>query len=202
MDFEWLSWFKHEETSVESCDLQGSSSIGHTDENVEKVGKIINKYRRRPMPEITGRLGLSYGICQWILGEGLKVWKICARFVPRLLTHKAQQHEFFGARAWLLSPTSLLARCPFSVSSCFQEWNPSYKDVVSRSFLEFRSNRWLSYRKFQLCNFLRLFTSPLMSTYFPQYPVPKTLSSLLFSFNVTDQVSHTHIENSQHYIAL
>ena len=112
-----------------------------TDENVEKVGKIINEDRRRPMPEITGRLGLSYGICQRILREGLNVWKICARFVPRLLTHETQQREFFGARAWLLSPTSLLAWCPFALSYCFQERNPSYTDVVSRTPLEFRSNR-------------------------------------------------------------
>jgi hypothetical protein len=41
-------------------------------------------------------------------------------FVSRMLTHEAQQREFFGAREWLLSP-SLLAWCPFSVSSCFQE---------------------------------------------------------------------------------
>ena len=40
------------------------------------------------MPEINGRLGLSYVMCQGIVREGLNVWKFCARFVPRLPTKR------------------------------------------------------------------------------------------------------------------
>lgn len=147
--FEWLSQFKRGWTSVDGRDRQSSPSIGRTDVTVQKVGNIINEDRPSPMSEIAGRLGPSYVTCQGILREGFNVWKICARFMPRLLTHETQQREFLGARVWLWFSSSLLAWCPFSVSSCFQEWNRSYKDVVSRTFHEFRSNRWPSYRKFQ-----------------------------------------------------
>jgi len=105
--FDWLFWFKREETSVESCDLQGSPSTGGTDETVQKVGKIINEDRWRPMPEITGRLGLSYGICQWILRVGLNVWKICARFVPRLLTNETQQRAILRRYGMAVVPILL-----------------------------------------------------------------------------------------------
>jgi len=112
--------------------LRSSLSIVRTDEKVEKVGKIINKDRGRPMPEITGRLGLSYGICQWTVGEGLNVWKIRARFVHRMLTNEAQQREFFGARAWLLSPTSLLASCPATRTS-FPERSLNSRAIAENS---------------------------------------------------------------------
>jgi hypothetical protein len=41
--FEWFSWFKHAETSIESCDHWGIPSPGHTGENAVKVCKTINK---------------------------------------------------------------------------------------------------------------------------------------------------------------
>jgi hypothetical protein len=44
--FEWFSRFRRGKNLVEVCEHLGHPSTGHTNENVEKVRKIINKVRQ------------------------------------------------------------------------------------------------------------------------------------------------------------
>jgi hypothetical protein len=49
----------------------------------------------------------------------------------------------------------VLPHCPYSpdmapvISSCFQEWNCSWKGVVCRMSRKFRNSHWPSYTRFQ-----------------------------------------------------
>jgi hypothetical protein len=42
-NFEWFSQFKHGETSVKIVNVPSSPFTCHTDENVEKIFKIVNE---------------------------------------------------------------------------------------------------------------------------------------------------------------
>ena len=66
-----FSWFKRGETSAEHSEQSDYPSTDHTDENMEKVHKIINEERWNTISETTGRFGLSYRTVQLILKEGL-----------------------------------------------------------------------------------------------------------------------------------
>jgi hypothetical protein len=84
--FECFFRFKSRETSVEDCEHSGCPSIADTQENVEKVCRIVIEDQQSTISETASRLGLLYETCQQILTEDLNIWQISAKFVPRLLT--------------------------------------------------------------------------------------------------------------------
>ena len=55
--------FKYREPAAEDCRHPGCPSTFNTDERVEKVDKILNKYQKSTI-SIAGRLHLSYGTYQ------------------------------------------------------------------------------------------------------------------------------------------
>jgi hypothetical protein len=59
-----FSRFKSGETLNEDCECSGSTSTGHTEENVEKVYKTVHGDRHNMILEIVGRLSLSYRTLQ------------------------------------------------------------------------------------------------------------------------------------------
>jgi len=58
---------------------------------IAKVRTIIRNNRRLTVQEIAGDCGISLGSCDAILTDDLHMKRVCAKFVPRLLTD--DQHE-------------------------------------------------------------------------------------------------------------
>ena len=84
--FAWHKEFQEgrERVENEEHDRRPRSSI--TDENIQAVRDILEDDRRVTVSEIAEQVGVSYGSCQTIITEHLGFRKVCARWVPRLLT--------------------------------------------------------------------------------------------------------------------
>jgi hypothetical protein len=89
--FEWHSYFKTAQVSVEDDECLGQPSTSKATENVEKIRELIPKDHHQTTHELTDTVGISYGVCQEILTENLNMHRIAAKFVPRLLTNDQKQ---------------------------------------------------------------------------------------------------------------
>lgn len=89
--FDWASKFKGGRESVEneSHDRRPRSSL--TDENICAVRDVIEGDRRLTVDEIASEVGISHGSAHAIITEHLGFRKVCARWVPRLLTENHKE---------------------------------------------------------------------------------------------------------------
>ena len=84
--FEWFGRFKNGRTSTVNDDRSGRPSTATTPSKVEKVRAAVNQDRRRTIHDLCAEVGIGYGSCQRILTEHLNIYRIAAKFVPRVLT--------------------------------------------------------------------------------------------------------------------
>ena len=63
-----------------------------TDENVQAVEKLVLEDRRSTVASLAMTTGISVGSVATILHEHLGLSKVCARWVPRMLTTEMKQH--------------------------------------------------------------------------------------------------------------
>jgi hypothetical protein len=57
-----------------------------TENNIRRVQQLLEGDRRLTVAEIAGAVGISYGSTFAIITDELEFRKVCARWVPRLLT--------------------------------------------------------------------------------------------------------------------
>jgi len=78
--------FKRGRTSLEDDSREGRLKSATIPEIIEKVHDMVLDDRRMKVREIAGSIGISKERVGYILHEELGMKKLCARWVPRLLT--------------------------------------------------------------------------------------------------------------------
>ncbi|PNF19648.1 hypothetical protein B7P43_G18109 [Cryptotermes secundus] len=88
----WVKHFKDGNISIEDEPRSGHPRIASTEHNKERVDEIIQVDRRVTVDTTAQKLGIGNSAVQEII-ESLGYRKVCARWVPRLLTkdHKGQR---------------------------------------------------------------------------------------------------------------
>ena len=84
--FKWYSSFKIGRRYFEDDPRPGRPSTSHTEETVARVREIIRADRRLTIREVAEEVRIAFGTCQKILTEDLRMRRVTAKFVPRLLT--------------------------------------------------------------------------------------------------------------------
>ena len=87
----WRLEFKRGRTSVEDDNRPGRPISVTDEQNVLKVQEIVRSDRRLKLRQIAHDMGISKSSVYKILKENLGMRKICARWVPRLLTDANKQ---------------------------------------------------------------------------------------------------------------
>jgi transposase len=82
----WAAEFKRGRTGLEDDLREGRSKSASTPEIIEQVHDMLLDDRRMKVREIAETIGISEGSLGYILREELDMKKLCARWVPRLLT--------------------------------------------------------------------------------------------------------------------
>lgn len=82
----WTNEFKRGRRSTKSIPPPGRPKTATSAENIEKVRQIVSKDRRMKLLEIAEASGISEERVHFILHKELNMRKLCARWVPRLLT--------------------------------------------------------------------------------------------------------------------
>ena len=83
---EWYRRFKNGRTSVDSDPRSGRPSLTPTPENVEGVRLAIEGDRRLTVRELENDLGIPKTTVWKILNKILGMTRVCAKFIPKLLT--------------------------------------------------------------------------------------------------------------------
>jgi transposase len=78
--------FKRGHTSLEDDPREGCPKSAATPEIIEQVHDMLLDDRRLKVHEIAETIGISKELVGYILHEELDMKKLCARWVPRLLT--------------------------------------------------------------------------------------------------------------------
>jgi len=87
----WAAKFKRGRTSLEDDPLEGHPKSATTPEIIEEVHNMVLEDQRMNVHEIAETIGISKECIGYILHEELDTKKLCAKWVPRLLTAD-QQH--------------------------------------------------------------------------------------------------------------
>ncbi|VVC27584.1 Winged helix-turn-helix DNA-binding domain [Cinara cedri] len=77
--------------SIDDQACSGQPTTARTNENVEKIQKIILEDQWQTIEEVVEKSGVTWSSVQRILSEDLGVRRVAAKFVPRLLTEQQKQ---------------------------------------------------------------------------------------------------------------
>src|SRR5215469_11371107 len=91
--YEWYQRFKSGRTSIEDDPKSGWPSSSTGDDHIEKVRSVIRENRRLTVREVSEEVGICKSPCHTILTEKLKMHRVAAKFVPRLLTEEQKQNR-------------------------------------------------------------------------------------------------------------
>ena len=83
--FEWHKGFKEGTESVRDDERCGKSKKVNTPELIGQIKNFMDKDRRVSIETISAQFDVSVGTVHTIIREELKMRKICAKFVPRVL---------------------------------------------------------------------------------------------------------------------
>ncbi|XP_025193608.1 protein GVQW3-like [Melanaphis sacchari] len=85
---EWFKRFKNGRTFVASDPRSGRPSTGKTSDNVECVRAAIEQNRCLTTRELEDDLGIPKSTVHRILTEDLGMTRVCAKFIPKLLSEQ------------------------------------------------------------------------------------------------------------------
>ena len=91
--YERYQCFKVGRTSIEDDPKSGRPSSSTDDDHIEKVRSVIRENRRLTIREVSEEVGICKSSCHTILTEKLKMHRVAAKFVPRLLTEEQKQNR-------------------------------------------------------------------------------------------------------------
>jgi len=96
--FQWHARFKTGRTSVDDDKHTGRPTSCTTPETVARIQELIHQDRRQTIRDIAEEVEVGYGTCQRVLMEELGMYRVTAKFVPRILTADQKQqrvaHQF------------------------------------------------------------------------------------------------------------
>lgn len=91
--YEWYKAFKEGRTVVENLPHPRCPATSITDENIEKVKKLVLENRRVTEREIAAELEISNGSVHSILHDVLGMRRVAARLVPKMLNFLQKEHR-------------------------------------------------------------------------------------------------------------
>ena len=71
----------------------GRPSTSTDDSHIDEINTLVRANRRLTVRELAEECGISVGSCHHMLTEELKMHRVAAKFVPRLMTSDQQAHR-------------------------------------------------------------------------------------------------------------
>jgi len=97
----WVRQFKEGRTSCENKPLEPPPRTSRSEEMIARVEQMIMEDRRLTVKQIAASAGISVGSVDIILHDNLKMRKVSARWVPRMLTDENKASRVAMCQAML-----------------------------------------------------------------------------------------------------
>ena len=117
----WVKAFKAGKFSIEDDTLPGRPKTSVTKANTAAVKIVVEQDARLSVKDIASCTGISEGSVQTILKKRLDLRKVCARWVPHLLTEEQKTQRLKCARERLKTYTDCNSRV---ISNLLQVMKP------------------------------------------------------------------------------
>ena len=133
--FEWHKRFKEDRESLMDDERCGRSKDVRAPELIGQIKNFIDKDRRVSIETISAQFDVSVRTVHTIIREGLKMQKICAKFVPRLLREDQKEVRCHDSREMVKLINSDLAVLDALVTSdenCIYCYDPETKNQSSQ----------------------------------------------------------------------
>ena len=98
--FEWHKRFKEGRESTRDDERCGRSKEVRASELISQIKNFMAKDRRVSIETISAQFDVSVGTVHTIIRQELKMRKICAKFIPRLLREDQKKDVFMRAGRW------------------------------------------------------------------------------------------------------
>ena len=91
--FRWHRHFKNGRLFVEDDERSGRPSTSTDDPHIDEINTLVRAKRRLTVRGLAEECGILVSSCHHILMEELKMHRVAAKFVPRLMTSDQQAHR-------------------------------------------------------------------------------------------------------------
>ena len=129
--FEWHKRFKEGRESVRDDESCGRSKEVRTPELIGQIKNFMDKDRRVSIETISAQFDVSVGTVHTINREELKMRKICAKFIPRVLRENQKERRCHDSRemvALIHSDHAVLD----ALVTCYESWIYCYDSETKR----------------------------------------------------------------------
>ena len=121
--FEWHERFKEGRESVRDDERCGRSKEIRTPELIDQIKNYMDKDRRMSIETIRAQFDVSVGTVHTIIREKLKMRKICAMFVQRVLREDQKERRCHDSREMV----ELINSDPDALVTCDKGWRQSFQ---------------------------------------------------------------------------
>ena len=133
--FEWHKRFKEGSESVRDDERCGRSKEVRTPELIGQIKNFMDKDCRMSIETISAQFDVSIGTVHTTIRKELKIWKICAKFVPTVLREdqKERRHDSREMVELINSDSTVLD----ALVTCDESWIYCYDPETKR-----QSSQW------------------------------------------------------------
>jgi histone-lysine N-methyltransferase SETMAR len=120
--FSWAKSFREGRDGVENEPHARRTRTSFNPDNVLKIGELIRANRRITVLELPQEVESSVGSVEEILHNELKVSKVSARWVPRLLSPEHRERRLVAVTQILQRHETEGAECLDLIVTCDETW--------------------------------------------------------------------------------
>ncbi|XP_050538772.1 protein GVQW3-like [Daktulosphaira vitifoliae] len=136
--FEWHKRFCNGIEDVEDDDRSGRPTTCSTNENVEKIDKIIRQDRRLSVRAVAEIVNIDRESVSKILVKNLNMKKVCAKMIPKNLTIDRK----FNRKKICSDTLKIIKDDPSFINNiitCNETWSFTYDPETKRQFMHWKT---------------------------------------------------------------
>ena len=142
--FEWHKRFKERRESVWNGEMCWRSKEIRTPELLDQIKNFMDKDRRVSIETITAQFNVSVGTVHTIIREKLKIQKICAKFVQRVLREDQRERRCHDNREMVELINSVLFQTLLSSVNILFVYTQLNVKIVLFQAIQFRTSSQFS----------------------------------------------------------